>query len=247
MIEIRGLSKAFRGTPVLRGVDLDIHDGEAHIIIGRSGCGKSVLLKHIIGLLQPDAGEIIIDGLSLQGLSIHDLYAVRKKMGMLFQNSALFDSLSVEENISLGVREHHMFDDAEIRRRVRELLEMVGMPGTENMVPAELSGGMRKRVGLARALMMQPKYVLYDEPTTGLDPIMAESINDLIVQVQESLGITSVVVTHDMKSAFKIGNMMSMLEGGKIIFTGTPEQIQRCSDPVVQQFIRGGAEVQVVE
>ena len=247
MIEIRGLWKAFHGKPVLRGVDLEINTGEAHIIIGRSGCGKSVFLKHIIGLLQLDAGDIIIDGVSLQGLSTHDLYEVRKKFGMLFQNAALFDSLTVEENISLGVREHHMFEAAEIRRRVCELLEMVGMPGTEQMVPAELSGGMRKRVGLARALMMQPKYVLYDEPTTGLDPIMAESINNLIIRIQKTIGVTSVVVTHDMKSAFKIGNMMSMLEGGKIIFTGTPEDIQRCSDPVVQQFIRGGAEAQVVE
>ncbi len=239
MIEIIDLYKSFGENSVLRGVNLKIENGESHIIIGRSGCGKSVLLKHINGLMRPDRGDIVIDGVSLARLNKHELNQVRKKIGMLFQNSALFDSMTVEENICLGVREHRMFPESEIRKRVKRFLEMVGLPGIENKYPSELSGGMRKRVGLARALMMEPAYVLYDEPTTGLDPIMAESINELIVRVNDAMGVTSIVVTHDMASAYKVGDRMSMLDEGKIIFTGTPEQIQSSDNPVVQQFIRG--------
>ena len=239
MIEIIDLHKSFNGKPVLCGVNLTIHKGESHIIIGRSGCGKSVLLKHIIGLLYPDRGEIVVDGLPVTRLKHKELYRVRKKIGMLFQNSALFDSMTVEENIALGVREHRMFPESEIRSRVARLLDMVGLPGIQNMYPAELSGGMKKRVALARALMMEPEYVLYDEPTTGLDPIMAESINDLIIRINDALGVTTVVVTHDMASAYKIGDKMSMLEEGKVIFTGTPEEIRKSKNPVIQKFITG--------
>ncbi len=244
MIEIIDLHKSFNGHPVLRGVNLQIHKGEAHVIIGRSGCGKSVLLKHIIGLLRPDKGDVVVDGLALSRLKRREMYRVRRKIGMLFQNSALFDSMTVEENIALGVREHRMFPEAEIRDRVAELLEMVGLPGIQHMYPAELSGGMRKRVALARALMMQPEYVLYDEPTTGLDPIMADSINELMIRINEAMGVTSVVVTHDMASAYKVGDKMSMLEEGKVIFTGTPEEIQAGDNPIIQQFIRGSQAAQ---
>ncbi len=244
MIEIIDLHKSFNGHPVLRGVNLQIHKGEAHVIIGRSGCGKSVLLKHIIGLLRPDKGDVVVDGLTLSRLKRREMYRVRRKIGMLFQNSALFDSMTVEENIALGVREHRMFPEAEIRDRVAELLEMVGLPGIQHMHPAELSGGMRKRVALARALMMQPEYVLYDEPTTGLDPIMADSINELMIRINEAMGVTSVVVTHDMASAYKVGDKMSMLEEGKVIFTGTPEEIQASDNPIIQQFIRGSQAAQ---
>ncbi len=241
MIEIIDLHKSFGKNSVLRGVNLQIRKGESHIIIGRSGCGKSVLLKHIIGLMAPDRGEVVVDGVSLQRASRQQLYAVRKKVGMLFQNSALFDSMTVEENIALGVREHRMFPEPEIQRRVARFLEMVGLPGIEKMYPAELSGGMRKRVALARALMMDPEYVLYDEPTTGLDPIMAESINELILRITDDLGVTSVIVTHDMASAYRVGDRMSMLEEGKVIFTGSPEEIRASTNPVIQRFISGNA------
>lgn len=239
MIEIENLYKSFKGLDVLRGVDLTIRKGESHVVIGRSGCGKSVLLKHVIGLLTPDRGDIRVDGVTLRTLDTRGLYRVRKKIGMLFQSSALFDSMTVEENISLGVREHRMFSEGEIHTRVARLLEMVGLPGVQKMMPAELSGGMRKRVALARALMMEPEYVLYDEPTTGLDPIMAESINDLIIHVRDQMGVTSVVVTHDMASAYKVGDMMSMMHEGRIIFTGTPEEIRVANNQIIQQFITG--------
>lgn len=239
MIEIQNLYKSFDNKPVLQGATLSIKESSTHIIIGRSGCGKSVLLKHIIGLLQPDTGQVLVDGQAITGIAKKELYLIRRRIGMLFQNSALFDSLTVEENIALGVREHRMYPEAEIRKKVAEKLEMVGLPGIEQMSPAELSGGMRKRVGLARALMMEPDYILYDEPTTGLDPIMADVINRLIVQIQETTGVTSVIVTHDMVSAYKVGNVMSMLHDGRVIYTGTPDEIRTTADPLVRQFITG--------
>ncbi len=242
VIEIRNLQKSFNGKPVLRGVDLDIPNGETQIIIGRSGCGKSVLLKHIIGLIKPEAGQIFVDGEEVTSLSSRELYRMRRKFGMLFQGAALFDSMTVEENVALGVREHRMFDEPEIQRRVAEKLELVGLPNTQQMKPAELSGGMKKRVGLARALMMDPEFVLFDEPTTGLDPITADAINDLIIDCTNKLGVTSIIVTHDMTSAYKVGHRFSMLHDGQVIFTGTPEEVRNTQHPIVRQFIEGRAE-----
>ncbi|HHL73522.1 MAG TPA: ABC transporter ATP-binding protein [Bacteroidetes bacterium] len=241
MIEIRDLYKAFEGQQVLRGVTLNIEKGKSHIVIGRSGCGKSVLLKHIIGLLQPDAGDVRVDGISIPGLPRRELYKVRRKIGMLFQGAALFDSMTVAENISLGVREHRMVDEQDLPALVAEKLAMVGLKGIEEKYPSELSGGMKKRVGLARALMMEPEYILYDEPTTGLDPVMADAINEMIIDVTGQMGVTSIVVTHDMVSAYKIGDMISMLHEGTVRFTGTPDEIRACDDPVVQQFITGSS------
>ena len=242
MIEIRNLQKSFNGQAVLRKLDLDIPKSKTQIIIGRSGSGKSVLLKHIIGLIRPDAGEIFVDGEEICGLSDRDLYRLRRKFGMLFQGAALFDSMTVEENIALGVREHRMFPESNIGKLVTEKLEMVGLPGVQKMRPAELSGGMKKRVGLARALMMEPEFVLYDEPTTGLDPIMADAINDLIIHCTDQLHVTSIVVTHDMVSAYKVGDRLSMLHDGEIIFSGTPAEVQQTENPIVKQFIEGKAE-----
>jgi phospholipid/cholesterol/gamma-HCH transport system ATP-binding protein len=241
VIEIRNLQKSFNGKPVLRSVDLDIPNGETQIIIGRSGCGKSVLLKHIIGLIKPDAGQIFVDSEEVTSLSSRELYRLRRKFGMLFQGAALFDSMTVEENVALGVREHRMFNEPEIQRRVAEKLELVGLPNTQQMKPAELSGGMKKRVGLARALMMDPEFVLFDEPTTGLDPITADAINDLIIDCTNKLGVTSIVVTHDMTSAYKVGHRFSMLHDGQVIFTGTPEEVRNTQHPIVRQFIEGRA------
>lgn len=242
VIEIRSLHKSFNGKPVLNGVDLDIPTGETQIIIGRSGSGKSVLLKHIIGLIKPEAGQIFVDGEEVTSLSPRQLYRLRRKFGMLFQGAALFDSMTVEENVALGVREHRMFDEAKIQRRVAEKLELVKLPNTQNMKPAELSGGMKKRVGLARALMMEPEFVLYDEPTTGLDPITADAINDLIIDCTQKLGVTSIVVTHDMTSAYKVGHRFSMLHQGQVIFTGTTEEVRNTNHPIVKQFIEGRAD-----
>jgi phospholipid/cholesterol/gamma-HCH transport system ATP-binding protein len=242
VIEIRNLQKSFNGKPVLRGVDIDIQKGESQIIIGRSGCGKSVLLKHIIGLIKPDAGQIFVDGEEVTSSSTRDLYRMRRKFGMLFQGAALFDSMTVEENVALGVREHRMFDEAEISRRVAEKLELVGLKNIQPMKPAELSGGMKKRVGLARALMMDPEFVLYDEPTTGLDPITSDAINDLIIECNKKLGVTSIVVTHDMTSAYKVGNRFAMLHDGQVIFTGTTDEVRNTNHPVVKQFIEGRAD-----
>lgn len=242
VIEIKNLQKSFNGKPVLCGVDLDIPNGETQIIIGRSGCGKSVLLKHIIGLIKPETGQIFVDGEEVTSLSSRALYRLRRKFGMLFQGAALFDSMTVEENVALGVREHRMFDEPEIQRRVAEKLELVGLPNTQEMKPAELSGGMKKRVGLARALMMDPEFVLYDEPTTGLDPITSDAINDLIIDCTNKLGVTSIVVTHDMTSAYKVGHRFSMLHDGQVIFTGTPDEVRNTTHPIVRQFIEGRAE-----
>jgi phospholipid/cholesterol/gamma-HCH transport system ATP-binding protein len=242
MIEISGLQKSFNGKQVLDGVDLEIKAGETMVIIGASGCGKSVLLRHIIGLLRPDRGAVRVDGVDITRIRKEELYALRRRFGMLFQGSALFDSLTVEDNVSLGLRQHTRLSKEEIRARVDDKLGMVGMAGTGHLMPAELSGGMRKRVGLARALAMDPQYVLYDEPTTGLDPITADRINDLMADLQKKLGLTSVVVTHDMVSAARVADRMAMLHQGRIIFCGTPEQIKKSPDERIQRFIRGEAD-----
>ncbi len=242
MIEIKGLHKSFNGKKVLDGVDLEVRTGETMVIIGASGCGKSVLLRHIIGLMQPDRGSLTVDGTEMAGIKKARLYELRKRFGMLFQGSALFDSLSVEENVGLGLRQHSGLSREEICQRVEEKLAMVGMAGTGRLMPSELSGGMRKRVGLARALAMDPEYILYDEPTTGLDPITADRINDLMVGLQEKLRITSVVVTHDMVSAGRVADRIAMLHQGRIIFCGTPAEIKKSPDERIQRFIRGEAD-----
>lgn len=242
MIKIEDLHKSFRDKKVLEGVNLEIQKGETIVIIGRSGCGKSVLLKHIIGLLRPDKGKIFIDGEDITTYTNEKLYKLRQRFGMLFQASALFDSLTVEENVGLGLREHRLMPEDQIGGKVQEKLRLVGLSGVENLMPSALSGGMRKRVGLARAIAMDPDFVLYDEPTTGLDPIMADAINDLIINLRNKLSITSIAVTHDIVSASKIADRIAMLYQGKIILAGTPEKIKNSDNPVVQQFITGSAE-----
>ena len=239
MIEIRNLHKSFNGKKVLDGVNLSIDKGQTLVIIGRSGCGKSVLLKHIIGLMKPDAGDIMIDGIDIAKMSGKELESLHLNFGMLFQGSALFDSLTVEENVGFGLIEHTKKDMDFIRKRVKECLEMVGLEGIESLSPSQLSGGMKKRVALARAICMSPKIVLYDEPTTGLDPIMADGINTLIRELHEKIKVTAVVVTHDMVSAYKIGDKIAMLYNGSIIQSGSPDEIKNTGNPIVRQFITG--------
>jgi phospholipid/cholesterol/gamma-HCH transport system ATP-binding protein len=242
MIEVRELSKGFGSHPVLDGVSFAIESGEALVIIGRSGGGKSVLLKHIIGLLQPDAGTVLIDGEDITHMNERNLIRVRHKFGMVFQGAALFDSMTVAENVAFALRRDKQFTDREIARKVAEVLDMVELPGTEKKRPAELSGGMRKRVGLARAIIYQPQILLYDEPTTGLDPIVSDSIDQLIVRVRDRLKVTTVVVTHDMRSARRVGHRIVMLHNKKIYASGAPEDIFASSDAVVRQFIDGVAD-----
>jgi len=239
MIEIAKVTKYLGGQKVLDGLDLFIPEKKTIVIIGRSGCGKSVLLKHIMGLLKPDSGKILIDGKDISGLDEKEIDGVRIKIGMLFQGAALFDSLTVEENVGFALTRFSGKSRSEIKKIVKEKLALVGLENIEDKKPSELSGGMKKRVGLARALAMEPKIMLYDEPTTGLDPIMSDVINELIVDLQSKLKITSVVVTHDMKSAYKVGDIVAMLYEGKIVEEGTPEEIQRTKSPVVKQFING--------
>lgn len=238
MIELRDLHKQFNGgQPVLRGVDLTIETGETIAIVGQSGCGKSVLLKHIIGLLVPDRGAVLVDGQNIHELAERDLYALRQRFGFLFQSAALFDSMTVLENIALGLVENTTLPEAEIRTIVAEKLQMVGLPGIENKKPAELSGGMRKRVGLARALATDPDYLLYDEPTTGLDPVMSNQIDALIAEITGKLNATSIVVTHDMFSVYTIVHRVAMMHEGRIYFTGTPAEFRSSDDPVIRDFI----------
>ncbi len=242
MIEISNLYKTFRDNQVLQGVNLSVQKGETMVVIGRSGCGKSVLLKHIIGILKPDSGQILIDGEDVTPHQGEEMYEIRKKLGMLFQGSALFDSLTVAENVGLGLKEHTKLSDSEIKEIVNQKLSLVGLSGVGDLKPAQLSGGMKKRVGLARAIAMEPEYILYDEPTTGLDPIMADVINHLIIDMRNKLKVTSVAVTHDMVSAYKIGDRIAMLHEGKIIFSGTPQETKNTANPVVRQFIEGKEE-----
>jgi len=239
MIEVRDLRRQFGSHIVLDGISFQIDRGDAVVIIGRSGCGKSVLLKHLIGLLKPQSGEVYIEGQALSTLTERELLKVRRKFGMLFQSAALFDSLTVEENVSFVLRQEKELSEAEIRKKVAETLEMVELPGTEQKKPAELSGGMRKRVGLARAIIYQPEIILYDEPTTGLDPVVSDSIDQLILRVCECLKITSVVVTHDTRSMRKIGNRILMMVNGKIHVQGTPQEIFQSTDPLVHRFVNG--------
>jgi len=247
MIEIINLSKAFTRSKVLDNLNLIINSGEVIVIIGRSGCGKSVLLKHIIGLMKPDIGQVLIDGNDMTRLEEHEMDKIRLSFGMLFQGAALFDSMTVGENVGFTLREHTNMPEEDIRKKVAGSLKLVGLKGIEKLMPAELSGGMKKRVGLARAICNNPGIILYDEPTTGLDPIMADAINDLIIDLNNKLNVTSIVVTHDMVSAFKIADRIAMLYKGKIITIGTPDEIKNTKDPIVKQFITGAAKGPITE
>jgi phospholipid/cholesterol/gamma-HCH transport system ATP-binding protein len=241
MIEITNLHKSFGAFPVLRGVNLTVEKGESMTVIGGSGSGKSVLIKHIIGLLFPDKGQVKVGGDVLNNLDEQGLNEVRKKFGMLFQGAALFDSLTVWENVGFGLKQHTKMSDKDIRDVATQKLALVGLKGVEEKMPADLSGGMKKRVGLARAIAMDPQIILYDEPTTGLDPITADAINDLIIDLRKKLGVTSVAITHDMHSAYKISDRIAMLYKGEIQETGTPDEIRGTSNPIVKQFITGSA------
>ena len=241
-IVIDSVSKRLGTRQVLRGLSLQVAQGESVAIIGRSGTGKSVLLKHVVGLMRPDAGTVLVDGVDVPSLGTQELLEMRKRMGMLFQGGALFDSLSVGENVGLPLREHTEVEDTQVALVVREKLHLVGLEGVEEMRPSSLSGGMKKRAALARALALNPKIMLYDEPTTGLDPITSDLINRLIRRLQERLGITSIAVTHDMRSAYHIADRIAMLHEGRIHAVGTPAEIQATTDPAVRQFIEGSAE-----
>jgi len=241
-IRVVNLHKSFAKNRVLRGVHLEVRQGESMVVIGGSGSGKTVLIRCIIGLVRPEEGEIYVDGLEITRLSERRLNEVRKKFGMLFQGGALFDSMKVWENVGFGLRRHTRLKEEEIRRIATEKLQLLGLKNVEDLMPAELSGGMKKRVSLARAIAMGPEILLYDEPTTGIDPVMADAINELIVQMREQLEVTSIAITHDMKSAYKIGDRIAMLYQGKIIEVGTPEEIKNSSNPIVQQFVQGKSE-----
>jgi phospholipid/cholesterol/gamma-HCH transport system ATP-binding protein len=241
VIEFQDLHKGFEGKEVLRGLSLRIRDGETVVIIGYSGTGKSVALKHIVGLLHPDAGDVIVDGQAVSTLERDGLTALREGIGYVFQFAALFDSLTVAENLALGLRRRRVSAE-EIEDRVREALALVDLSGTEERMPADLSGGMRKRVGIARAIALRPRYILYDEPTTGLDPVTSAVIDRLMVRTREHLGVTGVVVTHDMRSAYTVGDRIAMLYEGRIRQVGTVAEIQQTEDSVVRQFIEGRPE-----
>jgi phospholipid/cholesterol/gamma-HCH transport system ATP-binding protein len=241
MIKLVDLHKAFGPNKVLQGLGLEVEKGESRVIIGGSGSGKSVILKHIIGILKPDKGNVFIEGLNITTLKENELYEVRKKFGMLFQMAALFDSMNIWENVGFALIRQKNMKLSDVKEMAIEKLKMVGLVGVENLSPAELSGGMKKRVGLARAIAHEPEILLYDEPTTGLDPITADAINDLIIEMRERLSVTSVAITHDMHSAYKIADRISMLYEGKIIQTGSPDEIKNTENPVIKQFITGSA------
>jgi phospholipid/cholesterol/gamma-HCH transport system ATP-binding protein len=241
LIEFRNVYKAFGPKVIYAGLNLNIERGEAITIVGGSGVGKSVMLKMLIGLLKVDRGEILFDGEHLESMKDRDLAKVRQRIGMLFQGAALFDSLSVRENVAYGLREHYHMNEDEMSERVAWALSLVGLPGVEAMAPADLSGGMKKRVGLARTIALKPEVLLYDEPTTGLDPINTTRINNLIMSLQKALGVTTIVVTHDMGSAFTISTRLAMVYKGRIVATGTPDEFKNTSNPLVRNFIEGNA------
>lgn len=239
MIEFKNVFKAFGPKQVLRGFSLQVNEGETMVIIGYSGTGKSVAIKHIVGLLEPDAGEVWVDGLRVDQLSRKDLYALRGRIGYVFQFAALFDSMTIGENVAMGLRKQGELSESEITVRVDEALALVDLPDVQSRMPAELSGGMRKRVGIARAIALRPKYILYDEPTTGLDPVTSATIDALMVRMREQLGVTGIVITHDMRSAYTVGTRIAMLYEGQVRAVGTVSEIQQSSDPLVRQFIEG--------
>jgi len=239
MIKLVDVYKSFGQKEVLAGFSLEVVEGETMVIIGFSGTGKSVAIKHIVGLLDPDAGEVWVDGLRVDQLARADLYELRARIGYVFQFAALFDSLTIGQNVAMGLRKRTELSEKEVHDRTLEALDLVDLPDVENQFPAELSGGMRKRVGIARAIALRPKYILYDEPTTGLDPVTSAVINELMIRMREKLGVTSIVITHDMKSAFSVGSRIAMLYDGSVRQVGTVDEIRQTADPVVRQFIEG--------
>jgi phospholipid/cholesterol/gamma-HCH transport system ATP-binding protein len=241
LIELRNLHKRFGRLVVLNGVSLAVEEGQSLVVIGASGSGKSVMLKHIVGLLKPDRGEVWVDGQRIDDYSEREMDAIRQQFGFLFQMGALFDSLNVEENVAFPLVEHTRKGAVEIATLVSQKLAMVGLDGTQKKMPGELSGGQRKRVALARAVALGPRVILYDEPTTGLDPIRSDVINELILKLKRELNVTSIVVTHDMQSAFKVADRIVMLHEGKLIFDGTPQEVQNSEVPVVRRFVLGEA------
>jgi len=245
MIRLVDVHKAFGPKKVLNGFTLQVNEGETTVIIGFSGSGKSVAIKHIVGLLEPDAGTVFVDGQEVPTLSRRELYLLRSKIGYVFQFAALFDSLTIGENVAMGLRKQSDLRTAEIEQRVDEALRLVDLPNVQERFPAELSGGMRKRVGIARAIALRPKYILYDEPTTGLDPVTSAVIDQLMIRMRDALGVTSIVITHDMRSAYTVGTRIAMLYEGRVRQVGSVEEIQHTTDPVVRQFIEGRATLDV--
>ncbi len=242
VIEIEGVKKAFDGDPVLRGVDLVVPKGKTVVVLGLSGCGKSTLLKHIIGLLKPDEGRILVEGADIAHASDLEIEEIRWRFGMVFQGAALLQSLTIAENVALPLVERRELPREEIDRRVNEKLALVGLSGAGGKMPAELSGGMRKRAGLARAIVHEPEILLYDEPTTGLDPIICRHVDDLIVEMREKLGVSSVVISHDIEGAGRVGDVVALLHEGTIIQKGPPEEFFASSNPFVRQFLEGSSD-----
>jgi phospholipid/cholesterol/gamma-HCH transport system ATP-binding protein len=245
MISLRHVYKSFGPKHVLSDFSLDVEEGETVALIGFSGTGKSVAIKHIVGLLMPDSGQVVVDGLNVPDLTRQELYRLRARIGYVFQFAALFDSMTIGDNVAMGLRKHDALTEAEIDERVREALHLVDLPDVADQMPAELSGGMRKRVGIARAIALRPKYILYDEPTTGLDPVTSAVIDDLMLRMEHQLGVTGIVITHDMRSAYTVSNRIAMLYEGRVRQVGSVEEIKHTTDPVVRQFIDGRAELAV--
>ena len=243
LISLRNVHKAFGEKKVLQGFSLEVPEGETMVIIGYSGSGKSVAIKHIVGLLEPDQGTVFVDGLEVPRLSRRELYDLRARIGYVFQFAALFDSMTIGDNVAMGLRNQDHMEEQAIRARVAEALDLVDLPNVEDRYPAELSGGMRKRVGLARAIALRPTYRLYDEPTTGLDPVTSAVIDELMIRMRDKLGVTSIVITHDMRSAYRVGTRIAMLYQGKVRQVGTVDEIRLSDDPIVRQFVEGNAEV----
>ena len=243
MIQLVDVYKSFGAKRVLSGFTLDVVEGETMVIIGYSGTGKSVAIKHIVGLLEPDRGTVMVDGLEVPRLKRRELYDLRARIGYVFQFAALFDSLSIAENVAMGLRKQGLLDESQIAERVNEALDLVDLPNVGPRFPAELSGGMRKRVGIARAIALRPKYLLYDEPTTGLDPVTSAVIDELMIRMRDRLGVTSIVITHDMRSAYRVGTRIAMLYDGRVRQVGTVDEIQHTTDPIVRQFIEGRADI----
>ena len=237
VIDVQGVYKSFNGFQVLKGIDLKMMPGTTTVVLGGSGSGKTVLMKHIMGLFKPDKGRVLVDGEDVSNMGRQELSVFRQRMGMVFQSSALFDSMTVGDNVAFPLREHSKLSEAEIMQKVKEKLAIVDLHDVEDKFPAELSGGMRKRVGLARAIVREPKIVLYDEPTTGLDPLTTESVDEMIINARQRLGVTSVVISHDVGSAFHIGDRIAVINEGRIVVEGTPEEVRHTQEPFTRQFL----------